>query len=128
MLFDQAGLEALIARDDGCMRREDGGRTNHGLRLQEAEAVPEHQPLQSSEDQKGGVPFIDVVDRRLNAQPLQRANAADPEHQLLLQSFSAVGDVEFLRDIAKLRWVLLNVRVQQDQSRLGRPLQSEQPL
>ena len=67
------------------------------------------------QDDESRVPFVQVPHGRCNPERAQRANAADAEDDLLLQTGFAIAAVETRREIAILRRVLLETRVEQVQ-------------
>ena len=75
-------------------------------------------PLQ---DDEGGVPFVQVPDRRLRRRAPQRADAADAEDDLLLHARLAIAAVEARRQLAIPRRVLLEIGVEQVQLHAAEP-------
>src|SRR5439155_3373645 len=67
-------------------------------------------PLQRAEC---GVPFVEVADGRLLAEGPQGADAADPEHDLLLDPVLFVAAVKLGGDIAVVRLILRDVAIEQ---------------
>ena len=49
------------------------------------------------------MPFVHVIDGRAEAQRLERAQAADAQHDLLLDALVIVAAVELIGDLAMLR-------------------------
>ena len=66
--------------------------------------------------QEGGMAFVDVIGGGLDPQLLQRAHAADAEHDLLLNACVLVAAVELVRDIAVFDAVDGQVGVEQAQA------------
>src|SRR5665213_2322806 len=69
----------------------------------EAEAVIRHQNSNSLDSQECGMPFVHVIDGGAEAQRLKRAQAADAEHNLLLDALVIVAAIEMIGDLAILR-------------------------
>ena len=61
--------------------------------------------------------FVAMVHERSDAERFQRLGAAYAEHDLLLQSFLSVGNVEFVGNVAQLVGVFLDVGIEQNQAR-----------
>ena len=70
---------------------------------------------------EGRVPFVEVEDRRLDAERLQRADAADAEDDFLLHAGFAVAAVQARRQLAVPRRVLLEIGVEQVQLHAADP-------
>ena len=64
---------------------------------------------------EGAVPFVQVEHARVDAQRLQRADAADAQQQLLADAHAVVAAVEPRRQLAVLGLVALDVGVEQQQ-------------
>ena len=57
--------------------------------------------------------LVHVEDRRLEAEPAQHANAADPEHELLAHAVLAIAAVQRVRDVARPVGIALDLRVEE---------------
>ncbi len=97
------------------MGREDRSPAELGDRAVEALAVPPHAAAEALELQEGRVPLVHVPDRRLDAQRLEGARAADAEHELLGEAHLAPRRVENAGDRTVGRVVLRHVGVEQQQ-------------
>ena len=104
-----------MAGGDGRVRREDRCVTHRGERIVEAHAFGDElvNPLQ---DHERRVPFVQMPDRRRNAERAQRANAADAQDDFLLQPGLAIAAVQAGREVAIPRRVLLEARIEQVQT------------
>ena len=109
-------LEDLVPGRDGRVRGEDR-RGAHMLQCVVARRPRGGQLAQPLEREQGRVPFVQVEDGRRDAQATQRADAADPEDNLLADPVLAVAAVEPIRDAARRRAVFLQVRVEEVQAR-----------
>ena len=69
--------------------------------------------------QERGVALVDVPDGGLELQRLERAHAADAEHDFLLDAGGAVAAVQLVRDVAGALVVLLQVGVEQVQGHVA---------
>ena len=90
---DQRGAEDLVAGGDGRVGGEDGG----GLDVRDR-VVGRHAVLDERADaldrEEGGVALVHVEDVRVDAERLERTDAADAEQQLLADAVLAVAGVE----------------------------------
>jgi hypothetical protein len=93
VLFDQPGVEAVVAGGHGRMRREHGPLRHFAQRIVEADAVIVHSLANRFDRGKRTVAFVEVIDARRNAQGPQRPHAADAEHQLLANPRAMVATV-----------------------------------
>src|SRR3990172_2146351 len=65
--------------------------------------------------------FVDMPDRRFQAQFLQRAHTADTQHDLLLDAHHLVTAIQTMRDVAIVRAVAFQIGVQQVQRDMANP-------
>ena len=93
VVADQRGAEDLVAGGDGRVGGEDGG----GLDVRDR-VVGRHAVLDERADaldrEEGGVALVHVEDVRVDAERLERTDAADAEQQLLADAVLAVAGVE----------------------------------
>ncbi len=76
--------------------------------------VIRHQNANALDGQECGMPFVHVIDGGAEAQRLERAQAADAEHDLLVNALVIVAAVELIGDLAMLRrGVLRDVAIEQ---------------
>ncbi len=107
--------EHVDARGHGRVGREDVAGRRDLARLGEGEVLLLHETPDPLERDEGGVPLVDVPDRRGPAELLEGAQAADAEHDLLLEPHLEAAAVEARGDLAVGRLVLGQVRVEQEQ-------------
>ena len=67
------------------------------------------------QDDEGRMAFVEVIDRRLDAERAQGPHAADAEDDLLLHARLAIAAVQPRRELAVPRRVLLEVGVEQEE-------------
>src|ERR1700731_4608402 len=105
MSKDQIVPERVVASGNRGVSCEDAVR---GYRL---EGGVERQPVckmlaQQLENEKRGVPLVEMKPRRLDTQRTERLSAADAENHFLPDARRLVATVEAVRDIAVRRRVL----------------------
>ena len=108
-LVDAVGL---VPGRHGRVRREDEALAHGGERILERRAFRDR--LRGElEPGECGMAFVQVADGRLDAERLQRADAADPEQRVLREPDRAIPLVEPRRRPAARRVVLGQLRVEQ---------------
>ena len=112
----QLQRESVVARRHRRVRGEDIARRDHLQRGVEIELVLLHLAADQLQREKRRVPFIHVVDRRLDAHRVQRMDAADAEHDLLLDPHLVIAAVKLRGDLAVLLRVLRQIRIEQDKA------------
>ena len=114
VLLDHVEGERVVAGRHRRVRREHGRLANLLERIVEGRALFDEiaDPLQHDE---AGVPFVQVKDRRIGAERLERADAADAEDDFLLDAGLAIAAVEPRREFAIPRRVLGEIGVQEVQ-------------
>ena len=115
VLPEQLRREDVDARRHRRVRREDVSRRRDLARLGEREVLVVNEVADLLERHERGVPFVDVPDRREDADLLERAQTADAEDDLLLQARLVAAAVEPGRDLAVGRLVLGKVRVEEQE-------------
>ena len=123
--FDQVERKRVVAGGHRRVRREHRRPPHFVERGLEASHPRSHRSRMRCSDDERGVPFVEVIDRRLGAQRLEHAHAADAEDDLLLHARLAIAAVEARRQLAIPRRVLLEVRVEQDTA-FTRPTRTRQ--
>ena len=95
---EEARLESIVALRDGRVRREDGGLTDVGTGFVKRDATVDKaaDALQSAER---GVPFVEVIHRRLDAELVQCDEAAEPEEHFLPDAIHLIATVEVMREL-----------------------------
>ena len=93
MLFDQIGIEAIVAGGHGSVGRKHHftGNPRHGLL--EADALFIHALANRFEHRKSAMPFVEVQDARSDAEGFQGAQAAHAEQQFLMDADPAIASV-----------------------------------
>ena len=112
----------------GRVGREDVAGRRDLARLGEGEVLLLDEAPDALERDEGGVALVDVPDRRLQADLLEGAQAADAEHDLLLEARLVAAAVEARRDLAVGRLVLGQVRVEQEQRHAPDPGDADQQV
>ena len=97
VLFDQSGVEAVVAGGHGRVGGEDGVLGDFAERFVERQAVVGHPLANHFERSECAVAFVEVVDARRDAQRAERLDAADAEHQFLADAGADVAAVEAAR-------------------------------
>ena len=83
-------------------------------RFFEAQTVIRHQNADSLDGQEGGVPFVHVIDGGAEPQLLERAQAADAQHDFLADALVIVAAIKLIGDLAMLGCgVLRDVAIEQ---------------
>src|SRR5579863_3626572 len=100
MFPDHAKVEYVKSGGNGGMGSEDIIGARGMLGFFEAETVIRHQHSNSLDSQECGVAFVHVIDGGTEAQRLERAQAADAQHDLLLDALVIVAAVELIGDLA----------------------------
>jgi hypothetical protein len=75
--------------------------------------VVPHEHADALEGEEGGVPLVHVAHQRVQPERAQRAQPADPEHDLLSDAVLGVSAVKLVGDVLQVRWVLRHVRVEE---------------
>ena len=114
ILVQQSGIEKIDAR------RHRGVRGEHAVgpagfeRFLEGELVFLDEAAHALDGQKRGMAFVHVPDRGLQIQPVQRAQAADSQDNLLPDARKIVAAIKLIGDLAMFdALVFRNVGVQQ---------------
>src|ERR1039457_3972843 len=112
VLADQPGIESFIARGHGRVRRKD--RVLGNLLTSLAKARPAFDDIANAfEPEERAVPLVHVPTGRLDPERLQRAYAADTEHDLLANAHLPSADIKLARNCPVGGIVLVRVGVQQ---------------
>lgn len=112
VFHDHVGGEMVVTSRH---RRMGGEYGIDGDRFQRAGEIQSlgNQFADTLEDEESRMPFVDVPDRGLEADGRQRACAADPEHDLLLDAHVAVAAVELVGNVAVGFGVVFEVGIEQ---------------
>ena len=97
------------------VRREHDLRRDAAQRLPRINAFDLHALPDHFERRKGAVAFVQVQDARRDAHRAERAHPADAEQQLLADAYALVAAVEARGQLAVLRLVAFDVRIEQQQ-------------
>ncbi len=128
VLPEHLGGEDVDAGRHRRVGREDVAGRGHLARLREGEALLLDEVPDLLERHEGRVALVDVPDRRDEPDLVERARAADAQHDLLLQAQLVPAAVEPLRDLAIRRLVLRQVRVEQQERHTADPREADQEL
>ena len=112
--LDERQREPVDPGGYGRVGREDRPRRRRVARLREREPFGGDELADPLEDDEGGVPLVDVPDRRRDPEPPERAQPADAERDLLADAHLLVAGVEPRRHRAILRVILGQVRVEEE--------------
>ncbi len=120
VFLDQVEGEGVVTGRHRRVRGEDRALAHHRERLVERHARLDvlADALQHDE---GGVAFVEMPDRRLDAHGPQHPHAADAEDHFLLDARFAVAAVEAGREFAVPRRVFLEVGVEQVEAHVADP-------
>ena len=116
VLLDHLERERVVAGWHRRVRREHR-RPAHFFQRHVERAPLVDELADALEDDEARVAFVQVVDRRVEAQRAQDADAADAEDDLLLDARLTVAAVEARGELPVPRRVLLEIRVEQEQLR-----------
>ena len=114
VLFDELKRKCVVAGRHGRVGREDRAAAHFVERAVERRSALD-ELTDSLQGDEGGVPFVQVPHRRLDAERAQHTHAADAEDDLLLDSRLAIAAVQAGRQLPIPRRVLLEVGVEQEQ-------------
>ena len=115
VLFDEIGIEAIMAGGHGSVGGEDHftGNPRHGLL--EADALFFHALANGFEDHKCAMSFVQVQDARGDAERFQSAQTAHAKEQFLMHAHAAVAPVQARRHLAVLGGIAFHVGIEQKQ-------------
>ncbi len=109
---DQVRVEALVAGGDRRVDGEDAVGADSIQGLVQGHALGDESP-RALHQQEGGVALVEVPDRGLDAEGLERPDAARAEHQLLVEAHLAAANVENVGDRPVRLGVVRDVGVEQ---------------
>ena len=115
MLLDQLRREPIVAGRHRRMRREDDLRRDAADAFLGPDALGDHAVADEFERSKRAVAFVEMRDRRRDAQHSQRAHAADAEQEFLANPHPVVAAIEAGGELPILRTVALDVGIEQQQ-------------
>ncbi len=128
VLPEHLGREDVDARGHRRVRREDIAGRRHLPRLREAEALLLHETANLLERHERRVALVDVTDRGVPPDLLERTRPADAEHDLLLEPHLVAAPVETLGHLPVRRLVLGQVRVEQEERHAAHAREPDQQL
>ena len=120
MLLDEVERKRVVAGRHRRVRREHRGRADLARARRRTLTPLLDQIADALQHDEAGVPFVEVEHAGLDAERLQRADAADAEHDLLLDARLAVAAVEPRRQLAIPRARSLRGRCRADRASPGR--------
>ena len=115
MLLDQAGVEAVVARGNGSVRGKGHFAAHARHRLIEIQALFLHAAANRFEHRKSAVPFVQVQNAGRDSHRFQGAEASTPKQQFLADSNAAIAAIQPRSELAILRRVSFDVRIEQEQ-------------
>ena len=115
VLFDQIGIEAIMAGGHGSVGGEDHfpGNPRHGLL--EADALFFHALANRFQDRKSAVPFVQVKNTRGDAKRFQSAQSTHAQKQFLVHANAAIAAVQTRGHLAVFGGIAFHVRVEEKQ-------------
>ena len=111
--LDECGIEHLVPRRHGRVRREDCRRAKPLQRRFSRQAPILDELAQALQLEKCGVALVQVEDGRVDTELAKHAHARDAEHELLVQAVLTVAAVELVGDRPGPVRVALDVGVEQ---------------
>ena len=114
-LRSSAGVKAVVAGRHRRVGGEDDLRRDAADRFGRLDALGLHPLPHQLERRERAVPFVEMHDAGRDAERRERAHAADAEQQFLADAHAAVAAVEARGQLAVLRAVALDVRIEQQQ-------------
>ncbi len=115
VLFDEIRAEPIVSRRHRGVRGEHDLRRDAAHRLVRVDAFDIHPAAHELQRRECAVPFVQVDDARHDAKRAERLDATDTEKQLLPDSNAFVPAVQTRGELAILRAVPLDVRIEQQQ-------------
>ncbi len=115
MLFDQFGVEAVVAGGHRRVRGKDHFAGNAGHGLIEADALVLHAAANRFQNGKSAVAFVQVQNAGRDAHGSQRAEAADAEQQFLADTDARIAAIQPRGEFAILGRVAFDVGIEQQQ-------------
>src|ERR1700674_2577802 len=115
VLFDQIGIEAIMAGGHRSVGREDHFTGNSRHRHVETDALLFHALANRFEDCKSAVSFVQVKNSGSDAERFQSAQAANAEKQFLMHADAAVASVQTRGHLAVLGSIAFHVGVEEKQ-------------
>ena len=104
-------MELFVARGHGGVDGEYGIFGDVGSGFSHVHALGQCF-LQSLQEQKGRVTFIEMVGGHVDVQMRQQHHAPNAQKNFLSQTYFAVWDIEVVGDGPQMRWVFGNIAVQ----------------
>jgi hypothetical protein len=111
--FDHFAGKMIVARRHRRVGGENRVRRDSFERALEVHFLCLHQRTRPLQHQEGGVAFVHVPDRGLDAHGFQRAESAHAQDYFLLDAHLAIAAIKLVGDVAVFGGVFLEVRVQQ---------------
>ncbi len=110
--LDQRAIEYIVTRRHRRMGGKHGG-AGHLFQRGGQRHSPGNVFAAAFQDQKGGMTFVDVPDRRRDAQCMQGTHAANAQHDLLAQPGDAVAAIKLIGDGAVFVVIARHVGIEQ---------------
>ena len=115
IFLHQIPWESVVARRDRGVGGEDVGCGHELEGALEVKALVLHAPAHQFQREERRVAFVHVVDRRLEPHGVEGVDAADAEHDLLLDAHFEIAAVELRRDEPVFEPVFGDVGVEQEE-------------
>ncbi len=115
VLVHELGREHVEAGGDRGVGGEDVPGAGGLERLREAQPLLVHEHPDPLEAQEGRMPLVHVTDHRPEPHRVERAQAPDPEHDLLADPVLLIATVELVRDVLQVGGILGEVRVEEEE-------------
>ncbi len=110
--IQQSYREIVMACGHRSVSCKNEARRGHIARFGEGEIVLFREPANPFHREERGVALVHVIDRRLQAQRLQRAMPADAEQDFLLQAHLQIAAVKLIGDIAIVLAIGGHIRIE----------------
>src|SRR5208283_2135385 len=115
MLFDQIGIEAIVAGGHGSVGRENHFPRYPRHRLIEADAFFHHALPNGFQHGKSAVPFVEVKNPRGDTERFQRAQTAYTQQYFLVHTHAAIAAVQTRSHIAVFGSIAVYIGVEEKQ-------------
>src|ERR1051325_10150483 len=113
MLLDKPGIETVVSGRHWGVRCENNLAADAGGSLLEADSFILHATAHRLQHRKRAMALIEVEHRWRDAHRAERTDAAHPKQQLLTNPYARVSLIQARGQLAILRSVAENIRIQQ---------------
>ncbi|OPY87245.1 MAG: hypothetical protein A4E72_01518 [Syntrophus sp. PtaU1.Bin208] len=113
IMFDEILGESLVSRLYRRMGGKNATTPHHFTGLIKIQPFLGHQELNQAENEKGRMPFIEVIETGFDAQFAKQTNASRPQEQFLFYPRSLVRRIETSRYFSVLGGVAGNIGIQE---------------